>query len=309
MCSWSPAEPTGSISAARRFRPGAMLLALVVSWCCGATLAAAQVPPVIDGKGQDLLDFGAAIDGNGCLVQIDDPNRTISTPRTDVGPCDSLINLGGGNFYFLNGMDLKKLALVYDRTHNDIYVLWRSYGIIGDINGNGDPDNGACTPPPGQHAPNIPDLPGIGSNEEYRLDFDFNCNNFRDPGEASIRVRDNTLSMFTGNEGVNETPIPIVSSQFAFRAVNGADGRDLEAVVHLGTGPGAFRLPVLFQVAGFSGSGRDFLGVDQTAFAPCGVANPDIHIDKTATPVQLCPGASPTVTLTAPNTANVPVTN
>src|SRR5436309_2695903 len=192
MSSWSLAKRiTGSASAAR-FRTGAVLLALVALACCGASLAAAQVPPVIDGKGQDLLDFGAAIDGNGCLVQIDDPNRTITTPRTDVGPCDSLIDLGGGNFYFLNGMDLRKLAVVYDRARNDIYVLWRSYGIIGDINGNGDPDDGQCTPPTNQHAPNITDLPGIAFNEEYRVDFDFDCNNFRDANEVSIRVRDNT---------------------------------------------------------------------------------------------------------------------
>ena len=38
------------------------------------------------------------------------------------------------------------LVLVYDRPNKNLYVLWRTEGLIGDVDGNLNPDNSVCVP-------------------------------------------------------------------------------------------------------------------------------------------------------------------
>ena len=313
----------------RRFCTGGFVLVLIALACCGSVAwAGAPTPPVIDGKGQDLIDFGAAIcptcsntgrpgspEGN-CTVDTVDATRDIAIGDPNADPCAQVFTNPNGSTYFVNGKDLNRFVFIYDRPNNNIYILWRAEGMIGDLDGNGDPDNNACpsTIDPDEHT-NIPDQEGILGSDVYRADFDLDCDGFWNHGEPSIQVRNNSLEVIHDPSG---TPIDIggigPSSAFAYRAefygtrpgggVPGATGKDLEAVVHL-TGPG---LPAVYKVRAFSGSEDDFLGEDVTRFEGCppflGLA-----LDKTASPARLCPNATTTVTLTVHNTSKVPLTN
>src|SRR5688572_14285926 len=166
-----------------------LVLALVLLSCSGAGLAGAaprviglggQVP-VIDGNGDDLISYAAGIGGEGCAVDRADPRDDIAIADPKIDPCATLEDTDGNAVtdYYVNGKDLRRYVSVYDRVGNDLYILFRVEGVIGDVDGNGNPDNNLCVPPA-----NFNDQVGIGSEDTYEARYDLNCD-----GESDITVR------------------------------------------------------------------------------------------------------------------------
>ena len=116
------------------------------------TLGFEGAAPVIDGNGDDLINFAAGIDATSCAVVADDLRDDIAIADPKIVVCAPLSDTNnppdGIDDYFVNGFDLRKFVLVYDRPNKNLYVLWRMEGIVGDIDGNLTPDNSDCLPPP-----------------------------------------------------------------------------------------------------------------------------------------------------------------
>jgi uncharacterized repeat protein (TIGR01451 family) len=247
--------------------------------CCGAGLAQAQ--PIIDGNGDDLVNFAAGIGNDGCAVDRDDPRDDIAVADPKVDPCATLEDTDGNAVpdYYVNGKDLRRFVSVYDASSNDLYILFRVEGVIGDVDGNGNPDNNLCEPPA-----NFPDQPGIGSEDTYEARFDLNCD-----GETDLTVR------VEGN-AVTVTGATFGSADYAF------EDDDLEVAVL------DIDLPTVFTVFAFSGAIRDGLGEDITPETLCGNPAPSIDLSKSVLPATLCPGQTADFTLTIENTGNVDLT-
>src|SRR5688572_33309827 len=69
------------------------IVTVALAACCGAGLAQAQ--PIIDGNGDDLVNFAAGIGNNGCAVDRDDPRDDIAVADAKVDPCATLEDTDG----------------------------------------------------------------------------------------------------------------------------------------------------------------------------------------------------------------------
>src|SRR5687768_7094175 len=196
-------------SCTSRLTRGFPALVAVLALTLGALPALAQTPPVIDGNGDDLINYAAGIGANGCAVDRADPRDDIAIADPKIDPCATLEDTDGNAVvdYYVNGKDLRRFVSVYDRVGNDLYILFRVEGVIGDVDGNGDPDNANCEPPA-----NFNDQVGIGSEDTYEARYDTDCN-----GEFDIIVRvQGNVATVTGASG---------TASYAF------NGSDLEVLV------------------------------------------------------------------------------
>ncbi len=270
----------------------------VAGACCALALvfgvAHAGAGPVIDGNGDDIISFAAGITPSSSSCAIDradsrddvaiaDPSLVVCAPLEDTSqPADGITD------YFVNGFDLRRFVLVYDRPNKNLYILWRAEGIIGDIDGNLTPDNSNCFP-----AASFPDEPGIGSQENYQARIDTNCDGIPD--------------VIIGVGGVLGTDVVTVQGAAtggtlaSYRAGAGS-GKDLELLVS------NIDLPVGFQVAANANASFDGLGEDITAKVACGVPDPSIDVEKTVNVASICPGGSADFTVVVTNTGNVDLT-
>jgi uncharacterized repeat protein (TIGR01451 family) len=256
------------------------VLTLALAMCCGVGLAQAQTP-VIDGNGDDLINFAAGIGANGCAVDRADPRDDIAVADPKVDPCATLedTDANGVPDYYVNGKDLRRYVSVYDSQNDDLYILFRVEGVIGDVDGNGNPDNNLCVPPA-----NFNDQAGIGSEDTYEARYDIDCDGNSD---ITIRVQNNEVTV---------TGATVGSTSFAYV------GGDLEvAVMDIG-------LPVVFQTFAFSGAIRDGLGEDITPTTTCGTAAPSIDLVKSVLPAVICGGQTADFTLEVRNDGNVDLT-
>jgi uncharacterized repeat protein (TIGR01451 family) len=249
-------------------------------------LAWAGLAPAIDGNGDDLITYGAAIGDDGCTVDLTDARDDIVIADPEILPCATLEDTDGNAVadYYVNGKDLRRFVAVSNTTTNQLFLLWRAEGFIGDVDGNTNPDNALCVP-----AANFPDQVGIGSEDSYEARLDIDCD-----GNTDIIIA-------VTNNAVSVTGASFSGSEFAYRidAGSGASGKDLELRID------GINLPPVFRIFGFSGAIRDGLGEDITREETCGVANPDILIEKTAEPASICPGENTVFTLVVTNTGNV----
>jgi uncharacterized repeat protein (TIGR01451 family) len=178
--------------------------------------------------------------------------------------------------------------VVYDRVNKDLYILWRTEGSIGDIDGNGNPDNSLCGNPV-----TFQDQPGIGSQELYQLHIDTNCD-----GQPDIDIQVGG----TATEQVTVTGAATGAISYAYR-VGAGDGRDLEVKVS------NIDLPEVFKAFANANASFDGLGEDITILGQCGDPAPNIDLAKSVNVAVICPGGTADFTLVVTNTGNVPLTN
>jgi uncharacterized repeat protein (TIGR01451 family) len=245
-------------------RSAIAILAPILLLTTGAITAQGQTPPILDGNINDLISYAEFLDasGQGCGLNILDPAGDIVVADPMVIPCDPAF-VQGVSTYFINGFD-HTLGLVA-LSGNTLYLGIRVVGVIGDPDGNGDPD--ANCP-----LSTVQDAPGIEEAATYEWRFDTDCD---DIFESIITVRDNTVFM-TGITG---------NASFDF------NGSDIE--VHVAN----VSLAPLFQARTFSGHREDGLGEDISDQAACPPPEILVTLVKTVNPASLCPGQSTTVTL------------
>ncbi len=288
------------VSRERRTRPGLLgLLAAAALLCTGlvsALPALAQTPPTIDGTIDDLINYAAATD-QACL----DTESLLPDQRPKPGdicktnalliPCTApqVACVGGGGTYFLNGFDLTRAVVAYDRVNRILYVGSRVAGIIGDSDGDGTANAGVgCTPPldPGQQR--ISDGAGVGFQESYSWGLDTDCN-----GKSDILIRTTIVADVLALEVQGATS---GTKTVAF------NGSDIEGKIE------NFDLPFVFAMNAFAGSTTDGLSEDASAAVQCGPPEIDLSISKVAVPPTICPDGTTTFTITVQNTGEAPLT-
>ena len=94
----------------------------------------------------DLLAYAA--DGASCGLVIDDPAQDVCKTDAGIVPCVAEIPcpLGGGGTYFVNGFDFTKSVAAYNSVGQDLYLGFRTAGVIGDANGDGNAGNVCAIP-------------------------------------------------------------------------------------------------------------------------------------------------------------------
>ncbi|HEX7879829.1 MAG TPA: FlgD immunoglobulin-like domain containing protein [Candidatus Eisenbacteria bacterium] len=102
---------------------------------------------------------------------------------------------------YTNGFDIINAYVLLDfkdamgnATPNDVtlYVGWDMDGIVGDVDGNGNPNTFDLGSPGGSTGCALADEPGIGPNESYNLLLDLDCAGA--PDDIRIQVKDNTVT-------------------------------------------------------------------------------------------------------------------
>jgi len=229
----------------------------------------AALAPVVDGNLDDLIDYVHTLqmDGVGCALEITDPDSDVVLTQAFV-PCTPLTPVPGGNYY-PNGFD-QTLALVAFDGH-DLSLGIRTAGMIGDPDGNGDPDTDCGT--------NILDSPGIGLQASYKWFLDTNCDG---PTDVLIYVNNNQVTVSGASYD---------STQFAF------NGHDLEVKVY------GMQIIPQFRARSFAGSDVDGLSEDLSAEYECSSLTPTLTVQKSVGDV--CAGGVTTVGLSVTNTSAV----
>jgi len=251
--------------------------------------------PVIDGNLDDSFQYANDIQNAGTgfgAVFVDKPNAS-GVPQPEglysdgkFIPCVQPQPLLGT--HWVNGTEIFFHSLAYVPGSTTLYLGIRSEGVIGDVDGNDNPDNaggGACNP-----EDNIEDTNGISGNELYNFRFDLNCDGVVD---GTIQVQDNAL--------VGSGTLAGVTGTIAFRAnaAVGATGHDLEIAVNLPA-----PLPASFSYVGVRTNAFDGLTEDSASGVPFVPAS---SLAITAGDVRVCPGDAGRVTIVVNNTGQSPL--
>ena len=205
---------------------------------------------------------------------------------------DALNEIGSAQCtYYVNGYDIDRFMILVDPLKNpdgsftgevDVYAGWDQVGIVGDVDGNGNPD----TFQPGLSCASS-DQAGIGAFESYVLDFDFDCN-----GEPDARLG------VKGNQVINFLALAVVPG-----ATFAASGDKLELrIPNLKANSG-----VSFDICDMQVSGGSFAEFDQLAEDDCAppfrvAFDPKVEVTKTPETQNACPGAEVSWTITVKNT-------
>lgn len=226
---WTPNVFTGPLSACL----------LVLS--SGAALATTL--PVVDGNGDDLIAFATSEAGRIPADVGTDPAGDIVVADPMIVCAANAVHSDGRSDYFVNGKDLVTIALAYEPTERALFLLLRAEGVIGDVDGDGDPDASRSAP-----VANVPDQAGIGSEDLYEVLIDVDGDR---QGDIRLRITDNEVAVFGTTVG---------GASFAHRAdpTKGASGRDLEIRID------GIDLPAKFGASAYSGAIRDGLSEDLT---------------------------------------------
>ncbi len=274
------------------------VLTLALALCTGASAAAAAprmfgfvgADPVIDGNGDDLINFASGVAGTSCAVDRPDDRDDIVIADPLILVCGSLedttVPPDGVSDYFINGFDLRRFVLVYDRPNKNLYMLFRMEGFVGDVDGNGNPDNNQCPPT----VPSFGDQPGIGSQENYQVRIDTNCD-----GLPEVEIKVGGLA---GEDLITVIGATAGATSLAYRPGAGT-GKDLEVLVSNIT------LPDVFRISANANASFDGLGEDITSTATCGNPAPSIDLTKSVNVPVICPGGSADFTMVVTNTGNV----
>ncbi len=274
----------------------------ILAACCALTLFAgasfAGAAPLIDGNGNDMVSFADAFTGSGCAINREDPRNDIAVADPTYPSCATREDPdNNGSFdYFVNGFDLRRFVFVYDRPNQTAYILWRMEGIVGDTDGNRNPDNSVCPEVPGTQ---FPDLEGISGDEKYQARIDLNCD-----GIFDIIIKIGDIDGTADN--ISVTGVATGTTTIAYRKVGDGSvisGRDLEMKIE------GISLPPAFRVAANVNAEDDGPGEDNFLAVPCGEAVPSIDLAKSVNVAQICPGGSADFTLVVTNTGNVDLAN
>jgi uncharacterized repeat protein (TIGR01451 family) len=200
---------------------------------------------------------------------------------------------------FVNGFDLTRAALAYDAASKTLYLGYRVAGLIGDTDGNGNPNTAGG---PNCSGANVGDASGIGLNESYVWYIDTNCDGNPDIQVSVVGALPNPTVRIVdafGNPLPGATGTAIVS------------GSDIKIQITGISDPNTAQagLPAGFTFGGFVGATND--GLSEDGFAPISCSPPSLGITivKTVSVATLCPGATTVVTLTIHNTSTVPLTS
>jgi hypothetical protein len=205
--------------------------------------AGATALPVVDGNGDDLIAFATSEAGRIPADVGTDPAGDIVVADPAIVCAADAGHAGGRSDYFVNGKDLVTVALAYEPAERTLFVLLRAEGVIGDVDGDGDPDASRAAP-----AANVPDQSGIGSEDLYEVLIDIDGDR---QGDIRLRITDNEVDVVGTSVG---------GTSFAHRAdlAKGASGRDLEIRID------GIDLPAKFGASVYSGAIRDGLSEDLT---------------------------------------------
>jgi uncharacterized repeat protein (TIGR01451 family) len=265
----------------RLFAPLLTVLTLAIA----PAARASHVNVVIDG---DLTDLIAAINAN---LGPADGGFTASDPLGDTytGPCA-----------YVNGYDLRQSYILLDfkddmgdPTPDDItlYAGWTVEGIVGDVDGDGNPDTYDISGPGGSTGCALSDEDGIGPNESYNVLLDLDCTGGVD--DVRIQIKNGAVSRV-----VNAVVTPLAGATFAF------DGSTLELKVpnyqdlldglQVSTDlcDARFRLTAN---AEFDGPGEDFSSPFQLMLTP------SIQVEKNPPTQAICAGEPVEWTITVTN--------
>ena len=271
-------------------RPAAALGAALLLFL-GARPAFAQ-PPVIDGNLDDMITYAQNLNSSHTgfgLYITDKPdasgNPTEETIYNDLKfiPCPTPQPALGT--HWINGVEIFHHVFAYTPGSTTLYLGIRSEGMIGDSDGNNNPDTsggGSCNPDD-----NVKDGPGISGNELYAWNFDLDCDGVSD---GRIEIQDNAILATGTMAGATGT--------IAFRqnGATGATGHDLEVQVNL-----PHPLPGAFNFVNVEANAFDGLSEDRSAGAPL-IGNAAIDVSKSVSNPSVCPNQTTRFTITINNT-------
>ncbi|HEX7878521.1 MAG TPA: T9SS type A sorting domain-containing protein [Candidatus Eisenbacteria bacterium] len=196
---------TGPTSSAGHwcFRFAALALLLFAS----SPASASHVNIVVDGNLNDLISVVNANPGgaNGGFSAVD-PLGDVYTPTCG----------------YVNGYDIRDTYAFFDfrdgagePTPHDVtlYLGWVVEGLVGDVDGDGNPDTFSTASPGGSTGCAISDEVGIGPNESYNLLFDLDCTG--EVGDVRVAVLNNMVGRFNGT-----TFQPLPGATFAMSGHN-----------------------------------------------------------------------------------------
>ena len=249
-----------------------------------AAPAPAATPPAIDGNLTDMITFVNQVIaekiGNGLTKS--DPAKDVCKSDASIYPCPAGLEEPCpsdpvSRTYFKNGYDLVLAVAAYDQSTQTLYLGTRAAGVIGDVDGDQTAGDGGCAPPPGKL--DINDGAGVGNNETYLFNVDFDCGQ-NGVNELRIEVDNGTLY-------VNDVAQP--AGNWAF------NGSDLEIKI-----PGQ-ALPAMWSISVKTGASED--GLEEETIQERTPPPPlDLSIVKSAEPTVICPNGNTVFTVTVTNT-------
>jgi uncharacterized repeat protein (TIGR01451 family) len=246
------------------------LVGVALLCCTGSAFAGGAVN--IDGNLQDMIDYAGTVSSpsEGCSFVDQDPSKDIRIFDPKIIPCVPVVDN-----YYVNGFDQILDVLAYDRSVETLYLGMRVAGVIGDPDGNGNPDT-RCP------EATFDDETGIGFDDSYKWEINVDC---AGAPEITIEVRNNQLTVTGATHG---------ATSFDF------NGSDLEVAVE------GLELPPAYAVRVFAGNIADGLGEDLHELL-CLPAGPEIIVDKSASPERICPGQNTTFTIIVTNPGPTPL--
>jgi len=254
---------------------------LSVLMVLGMTLSYASAAIVVDGVGNDA-DWAAAV------TQVDPQDvlpGNIPTPTN------------------ASGYDIVEVRVSVDVATNDIYFLLKTLGVPGDSDGDGNPDASSVS--------QIPDFPGVGGPEFYKIYLD--CNN---DGVVDhwIMVSNNTAMVFDLTGG---SPVPVTTATVDLAIGDGSDAD--HKVIEIRANGTEICPPFVaangfnFQIQGFADAYLDQAAADYVPDTGFMVIEsqliPSINVEKTIIPDAAFPGENVTVDITVTNNGELPLCN
>jgi uncharacterized repeat protein (TIGR01451 family) len=261
------------------------ILLLLAALVLPAAARASHENITIDG---DLTDLIAAVNNN---LGPANGGFTVSDPLGDTytGPCA-----------YVNGYDLRQSYILVDFTdamgnvtpdNITLYAGWDMEGIVGDVDGDGNPNTFSIGSPGGTTGCALSDEPGIGPNESYNVLLDLDCTGGVD--DVRIQIKNGTVSRV-----VNAVITPLAGATFMFSGdkleLKIPNYQDLLAGLQVETDlcDARFRLTAN---AEFDGPGEDFSSAMQLELVP------SVDVTKTPPQQEICAGEDVNWTITVTN--------
>jgi uncharacterized repeat protein (TIGR01451 family) len=252
---------------------------------------------VIDGNANDLISATENPAPGTCGDSQDDSGDTATNAQNGEGTATPCTNYPGGDpgsagDDYVNGFVLNLGAFFYDPAAEELYVAWRSAGVIGDVDADGDPTT-FCAEAVGS---GINEQPGISTNDEYRLEIDVDC---------TLGFGADIILRVTG-DGAGNPVLQLVSGVFPFSGYDvDYNGSDLELRID---GVSLTNFPNFgFAMRLKSGTFDDTLAEDTVPPMTCEPPDPSVEITKECDDV--CAGDATECTITVTNNGLVPLEN